>query len=323
MGCYNGTCGITNLSIRHGEPVVYFLLANVDNHENHDDGFCHAGDIWGPIALPVYANYNDYGSIEKFETNEPLAHLIQLLHDYGVKVEPKNEYRAGFDPQEFDTLALEDGFGLVEDALHEGVLRIRDICGFESTRRAAKETGLKPSFRVGLVMIHREVYEELCKSYPHWLYEHLVPFSQVLDDAYKAYDLLVEKIDTERFIGGISMLRLIWDTLPRDETMFTGFFDTHEGDVYITQYRHAYADRLIQHAKNGDEKPALIAEICRFQIFSANMMALRKFWSPQSGAGSQHDNFRDHERLNRLMTKMVDDRIRQFNEDNEGYEDEL
>ena len=62
MGCWNETCGLTQLSITEGTPVKYFIL--VAQEIKDPQATCYSTDWFSPITLPLTGNYNDYGSIE-------------------------------------------------------------------------------------------------------------------------------------------------------------------------------------------------------------------------------------------------------------------
>jgi len=161
------------------------------------------------------------------------------------------------------------------------------------------------------------------------LTEKPVLLDTVLSHAKKAYAKLVKKLKNDTFIsdrfGPVMMLRLLLENTPRDESMFTSFFESHESDVYTSQYMANYAEQLVEHAKNGDKDPPLITEICRFQIFRTNMASLRKFWSPQTGAGSQHNNEDNHAQLIAMTQHIIDKKRQRWADGNltdEEMEDE-
>lgn len=319
MGCWNGTCGVTQLSINHGDPVAYFLLANVDDRETHDDGHCHAEDIWCPIGLPVYAEYNDYGSIEEIKNMDAMEHLIDLLKIHAVPHPAKNEYRAVVVPADLD-------FDRIEDALHDGVLRIYDRAHFAYSRELAKRVELEDcppelkevaerearrpdSFRVGAMMVHQEVYEALCQNYHHWLNEKPIWLDTTIKEAQASYAKLVEELKKDISIleryGSLFIMEYLIGREKR--CLFTEFFTSYP--IYARQYIDTYAEKLVALAKEGVESPEIITEICRFQTFRVNMQALRKTWAPQSGAGSQHENYGNHHLLNRVSQDIIDRKL--------------
>lgn len=65
MGCWNGTCMISNLPIISGEKIKLVLLQsgynpNVIGHS----GYVYSNEVLAPAFLPISGEYNDYGGIE-------------------------------------------------------------------------------------------------------------------------------------------------------------------------------------------------------------------------------------------------------------------
>ena len=59
MGCWNKTCGLSNLHITVGTPVYVFVL---EQNQNYDS--CHTTGLFSPLLLPFEAIYDDYGGGE-------------------------------------------------------------------------------------------------------------------------------------------------------------------------------------------------------------------------------------------------------------------
>ena len=59
MGCWNKTCGLSNLHITAGTPVYVFVLEKNDTYEH-----CHSTSLFSPLLLPFESEYNDYGGGE-------------------------------------------------------------------------------------------------------------------------------------------------------------------------------------------------------------------------------------------------------------------
>lgn len=76
MGCYNGTCNITNLPIKSGDKVVVIPL--VKTKQNSEFNVCYPTDVFTPYALPLIGEYDEYGSIENIQT--PVENKNHLLH---------------------------------------------------------------------------------------------------------------------------------------------------------------------------------------------------------------------------------------------------
>lgn len=60
MGCWNKTCGLSNLHITSGQKVTVFLLEKnlVATDRTYTTSFYH------PALTPFYSEYNDYGGGE-------------------------------------------------------------------------------------------------------------------------------------------------------------------------------------------------------------------------------------------------------------------
>jgi hypothetical protein len=67
MGSFASTCCVSNLAIEAGDKVKFLLLAK-NPYNSDSNNTCYMHDIWVPRTLPITAEYNDYGSIEKWET---------------------------------------------------------------------------------------------------------------------------------------------------------------------------------------------------------------------------------------------------------------
>jgi hypothetical protein len=80
MGCFNVACGISNLSINAGDPVVFIPLIP-PTYRHHGFTNCIIDNITGtntsnliysncmfdPFCFPIKGTYNDYGGIENIE----------------------------------------------------------------------------------------------------------------------------------------------------------------------------------------------------------------------------------------------------------------
>lgn len=93
MGCWNGTCGFTNLPILDGRDIYVFPIV-----ENHGSSFCYTNALYRPTAIPFRAVYNDYGGgIDSCGTGIDIImewireHLVEMdvgenrFHDIEVK----------------------------------------------------------------------------------------------------------------------------------------------------------------------------------------------------------------------------------------------
>jgi hypothetical protein len=77
MGCWNKTCGLSNLPILHGERTYVFVMEQVNSVGDH----CYSTHLYRPVLLPFESTYNDYGGgeDEHFRADEILCEVLEKL----------------------------------------------------------------------------------------------------------------------------------------------------------------------------------------------------------------------------------------------------
>lgn len=82
MGCWNKTCGLTQLPIQAGEPVWIFPIEQTPGHER-----CYSHALWTPLLFPLQAEYNEHGGGEN--THHDVAHhyLMDALAEFMVELD--------------------------------------------------------------------------------------------------------------------------------------------------------------------------------------------------------------------------------------------
>lgn len=100
MGCWNKTCGLSNLYIQHTEPVYTFILT-----QNGSEGRCYNTSFYTPVLVPFECTYDDYGAGEN-------AHGVALkpLMDTIQKIRVKDE-------KYIEEFTVETFFELTHDGL--------------------------------------------------------------------------------------------------------------------------------------------------------------------------------------------------------------
>ena len=73
MGCWNKTCGLSNLYINDNESVYTFVLV-----QNDDVSRCYNTSFYTPVLVPFECTYNDYGSGENV-SGTVLAPLLAAM----------------------------------------------------------------------------------------------------------------------------------------------------------------------------------------------------------------------------------------------------
>ncbi len=109
MGCWNKTCGLSNLHITAGTSVYGFVLEK-NKHYDH----CYSTSLFSPLLLPFESTYDDYGGGE--DSSGPALDIIMgALKRQLVEMEVgDNEYhdiavkRDDFTPEKFFEAVHED-----------------------------------------------------------------------------------------------------------------------------------------------------------------------------------------------------------------------
>ena len=69
MGCWNGTCMISNLPIIYGDEIKLVLIRKSYSFDRLkvSGGYVYPSDAFTPSFLPINGKYNDYGMIENVD----------------------------------------------------------------------------------------------------------------------------------------------------------------------------------------------------------------------------------------------------------------
>jgi len=126
MGCFNGTCVITNLPLVAGEPTVLIPLAFNKFNDRNYTGLVYATDAAYPLTFPIDGAYNDYGAIEDYDEHSIPVKII--LHATKIK-----------------------DFGDFLSAAHEGELKVGNPKLEESP--------------VGYVMAHKKAFDLVVEQF--------------------------------------------------------------------------------------------------------------------------------------------------------------
>lgn len=112
MGCWNKTCGLSNLPIKHGQEAYVFVLEPNEAGDSH----CYATHLYKPLLLPFVTEYNDYGGGEN-SSGPGFQVIMDAIADNLKEMEVgENKYH--------DIAVTKEAFGeeLFFEAVHEGRL---------------------------------------------------------------------------------------------------------------------------------------------------------------------------------------------------------
>jgi hypothetical protein len=95
MGCFNETCGISQLPICDGDNVLCFVLAEKKSILREKPGIMFYPDgIFNVIMPPISGEYDDYGGIIDIEYNPVCENIMGVLDLYEINENyGKKEYK--------------------------------------------------------------------------------------------------------------------------------------------------------------------------------------------------------------------------------------
>lgn len=162
MGCWNGTCGLTRMPIKAGQPVYGMFIMLVpwrldamnDPRATNSSGMCYFNDEWR-VASPLFAGkYDDYGRIEdgpKYETKLRQA----ILDGIGPTIISAKDIKKMTGHE--DTMAQYDGDPTEHAKTFDGLVNIT-----ERERGFVEFTG--KCVPLGLWMAHRWAVDAVVAS---------------------------------------------------------------------------------------------------------------------------------------------------------------
>lgn len=100
MGCWNGTCSLTNLPIIDGDRVIFFFVENQEAMQGSPN--CYHYEMAKPICLPMRGLYNDYGTVDFVDKDIAVELNSKLIPKYLNKIKHKHDFKYEvFDIEEF------------------------------------------------------------------------------------------------------------------------------------------------------------------------------------------------------------------------------
>lgn len=122
MGCWNGTCMISNLHVTYGQEVVVYMLAeNGRSSDYYNNNFYY--DV---CPIPFYGEYNDYGAVENCHgtgMNVVVEAIRSQLYEFGQGPNSSHDCEVNKTNLDIDKLF---------EANHEGRLGIEKTYNFDN-----------------------------------------------------------------------------------------------------------------------------------------------------------------------------------------------
>lgn len=297
MGCWNETCGISNLPIHTGEKVCLFILGPTSNNGLAGEGY-YADDLFVQLGFPIFGVYDDYGGIEYVEENS-------LMEDY-LKEKIETMY---FDKNSEEFLpytwkSMEDFLGnLTRHELYVNIPRYRKVgAGYASITEYTK---------LDFMLVHYDLYERLIEDV-----KERFPYSHN-----ETYETLIRK----------KIEQCIYECNDkRDEAKYFGIPFTRE---FWTYFRYSndslwntwdYFVNLLETDDVGKEKYNTIVDgILDYYMWHRVMDLMRKGFHLYTGAGSQASEYKLHKILAQYIVEKCADWEESYSDSDEYPKDKL
>lgn len=180
MGCWNGTCAVSQLHVMNGQRVAVFML--LENKESRS--FCYGNALYDLCPVPFYGKYNDYGAVEDcdgFGLTMVVEALRSQLYKFGEG--PNSSHDCEVNKENFDIEMLfeadhEDRLGIEHhgrynsDEYDAGELQTRkeekglsDSQAFELDRLVNKIRKVDTFRRVTHVIVHEDILNSILEKW--------------------------------------------------------------------------------------------------------------------------------------------------------------
>lgn len=306
MGCWNGTCGISQIHIRAGEEVVVFPISQVMFSD-----LCYTTSFWTPFTVPFYGKYDDYGNAD--ETHGIGLKLMLSELKRAVITADDEDVDELFEEEEDDEGSYFGGEQMFWERAHAGNLMVRGHAHH-------------PKVRVDKVFIKKSILDHLAANYVFESYDYdkttyrqtfySYTFKDVLAGIPGVIDRLVEVaaeepegLDAipedlrEKFRHVMKKCNTLESTcramIKEDEMLQSDPHYNRAASWFSYEPMHlrygsfdcsvnAVVGGLVE-AGDRDTLTELLTAYMTTLFVDQVLMDTRKLWSPQSGAGSQAD----------------------------------
>ena len=308
MGCWNKTCGLSNLHITAGTDVYVFVLEENTNKSDR----CYSTAFWKPVLLPFMSKYNDYGGGEE-SSGSGFQIIMDRVADELVEMGVgKNQYH--------DIAVKKEGFGEEQffEAVHEHRL-FKEGRHYNSTE--------KFNVVIDFVMMRKDVVDYILdnrviekyvgggKGTGGWDNNYIFyKFEDILKDIPEFLDEFSKLVNLPAGADEDVLLRMAIRMMGRG---FDGVFDYNHpnkvaewvrGDNYLFSSIVNIQDEVIKliRADKRPEAEALLTDYLKGQYINAFMESTRKNWAPGGHEGSQSQEVDEYRLLIKATAAALD-----------------
>lgn len=334
MGCWNGTCMISNLPIISGEKVKLIFLKKGHDEYIGNAAVCYPVGLLKPLNMALTAVYNDYGSVEKIEEDWNYNIISKYFKEYfkkGIRCD-------GTEKIKFE---LTD----IIDAIERGELESHIRCGilheYEYMHRLnklkedkahmlevvaevdnimlnwKKETKEWFNVEMSFVMIRQDVWDKVVENFStlkDYFYGINIPHSDEI--TYASYFEIRWNNYIEKFKKAVSEKEKFRFILDSENNIFSG--NSESSPLYIFSAEYA---KYLQDALNNNEDISNIKkQWTESKMVESYVSRTRKTWMIQAGAGSQNADYDLMVLHGQMIVDIANKKLKEDEEEN--YEDD-
>ena len=358
MGCWNETCGITQMPICAGDKVrMFFIVKNNYSDDSYDVAHSYTTDLWKPFGLPIKGTYDEYGRIENIEEDAMSDLLLESIREMIIEV--PNRMGKVFKREKLDwetviDFLTDEGFKVVDPFSVKSITKRLDAIfaktkeeypdladnGYSSERsKMADEqkemVAASDATTMYHMMVHEDIYQALARKYKapaerfsSWTDGNLRKVLELDAQTYLAKvreDLALEaKFSIEKLIEF-----KIHSAFARDNSnnRFVRITNHLTGDYASGSYLRKYLDfienRIKEGAVNNDPLiQSLTDQFIDFACFNQCMCLLRKMWAPQCGKGGQDREYVLHKFLGNEIALFSEKKMKEYDDEYADIDEE-
>lgn len=254
MGCWNGTCMISNLPILSGEEVKLVILTSHKDTVKitNTTGYYYSTDLLTPAFFPITGIYNDYGMIEDIQKDWAYDLTLSILKKTYEVIEVEKKEIVDFDLEH------------ILEGIERGTLKVCE-----------KNDTFKPS-PFSFVMIRKDIWDGIVQNTKHNL-SYWNDKRKDNDDYY---------IDSVTYIT--RKLEKLNEYIERYKILFGNDFNK---DLIDSSLFFSYEERFFNKPMHlnyiMDNMDVVKNDIIEFTLIKTFLEYTRKGWMIHPGLGSQ------------------------------------
>jgi hypothetical protein len=346
MGCWNGTCGLSQLPITYDKKIKIVVIKNNINFPEAS-GFCYSQGYASPFSFIFEGRYNDYGSAYDIIDNEAIKlfriMFFAYLEEGKIKIEPDkyHDREMNIIDGDYTNISNEELLKIIE---RDRVYYLTNYYDYETNT-------LKKSFtNLGLFFVLDEIYENVlnglledeyfnlsnidkdCQSAVSFLFKNPKFDELSTSDFLQIKSQISTFLSEKLFRNALGLSKILrneledsfsspWQSkqIPKVQKWYNSVYriaGNQEGsDMKIFDIYH----HILLGTFSEEKYDEYVIMLKKFLILLNMISSLRKSWSSQSGKGGQDFDFQVYQGLIDGMQEIIND-YRDLNDYDEDKE---